>query len=133
VFSIDPRAAGFVHIGATSQDLIDTATMLQLKTALSKVDLGLTSLQRRLTGLIHEHRGTVMIGQTLLQQARPISFAFKIAGWLDQLIRCGVRLRDVRARALVLQFGGAVGTLAASGDSALAVLSSLAKRLELAE
>ena len=130
---IDAAAAGFVHIGATSQDLIDTATMLQLKAAISKLDLGVTRLQRRLVELIHEHRETVMIGRTLLQQARPISFAFKAAGWLDQLIRCGARIRDVSARALVIQFGGAVGTLAASGNAALAIMSRLAERLELSE
>jgi 3-carboxy-cis,cis-muconate cycloisomerase len=130
---IDAAAAGFVHIGATSQDLIDTATMLQLKAAISKLDLGVTRLQRRLVELIYEHRETVMIGRTLLQQARPISFAFKAAGWLDQLIRCGARIRDVSARALVIQFGGAVGTLAASGNAALAIMSRLAERLELSE
>ncbi|HYY27538.1 MAG TPA: 3-carboxy-cis,cis-muconate cycloisomerase [Chthoniobacterales bacterium] len=129
----DAYAAGLVHAGATSQDLIDTATMLQLKAALSKLYLGLTRLQRRLTELIKEHRETVMIGRTLLQQARPISFAFKLAGWLDQLIRCRDRLREVRARALVLQFGGAVGTLAASERDALTIMSRLAERLELGE
>jgi 3-carboxy-cis,cis-muconate cycloisomerase len=133
VRNTDPRAAGSVHVGATSQDLIDTATMLQLKLAVSKLDLGITRLQRRLVEMIHEHRDTVMIGRTLLQHARPISFAFKLAGWLDQLIRCSVRLREVRSQALVLQFGGAVGTLAASGNEALAIMSRLANRLELGE
>jgi 3-carboxy-cis,cis-muconate cycloisomerase len=129
----DAHAAGLVHAGATSQDLIDTATMLQLKAALSKLDLGITRLQQRLTELISEHRETVMIGRTLLQQARPITFAFKLAGWLDQLIRCRGRIREVRARGLVLQFGGAVGTLAANGHDALRIMSRLAQRLELAE
>ena len=129
----DAHAAGLVHAGATSQDLIDTATMLQLKAALSKLHLGITRLQQRLTELINEHRETVMIGRTLLQQARPISFAFKLAGWLDQLIRCRDRLHEVRARSLVLQFGGAVGTLAASGRDALTIMSRLAERLELRE
>jgi len=133
VRKIDDQAAGFVHVGATSQDLIDTATMLQLKAALSRIWVGVTGLQQRLTELINEHRETLMIGRTLLQQARPISFGFKVAGWLDQLIRCKSRLREVRAQALVLQFGGAVGTLAASGNDALAIMSSLATRLELGE
>ena len=133
VRKIDARAARFVHAGATSQDLIDTATMLQLKVALSRIWIGITGLQQRLTELINEHRETLMIGRTLLQQARPISFGFKAAGWLDQLIRCKGRLREVRTRALVLQFGGAVGTLAASGSDALAIMSSLARRLELGE
>ena len=129
----DSHAAEFVHLGATSQDLIDTAIMHQLKEALSKLYPGVTHLQQRLTELINEHRETVMIGRTLLQQARPISFAFKLAGWLDQLIRCRDRLREVRARVLVLQFGGAVGTMAACGRDALTIMSRLAERMELAE
>jgi 3-carboxy-cis,cis-muconate cycloisomerase len=133
VRKINAGAARYVHAGATSQDVIDTATMLQLKVALSRIWNGITGLQQRLTELIAEHRETLMIGRTLLQQARPISFGFKVAGWLDQLIRCKCRLREVRAQALVLQFGGAVGTLASSGSDALAVMSSLARRLELGE
>jgi 3-carboxy-cis,cis-muconate cycloisomerase len=133
VSAADPEAAKFVHNGATSQDVIDSAVMLQLKPALIKIELGIEQLQQRLVHLIGEHRGTVMIGRTLLQQARPITFAFKLANWLDQLTRGGAYLREVRTRALVLQFGGAVGTLAASGQEALSVLSRLAARLELAE
>jgi 3-carboxy-cis,cis-muconate cycloisomerase len=133
VSSADPGAAKFVHAGATSQDVIDSAVMLQLKPALSKIGAGIEQLQRRFVELIGEHRGTAMIGRTLLQQARPITFAFKLAGWLDQLTRCAAYLREVRNRALVLQFGGAVGTLAASGQEALSVVSRLAERLELAE
>jgi 3-carboxy-cis,cis-muconate cycloisomerase len=133
VASADPGAAKFVHAGATSQDVIDSAVMLQLKPALSKIGEGIEQLQGRLVELIGEHRGTAMIGRTLLQQARPITFAFKLAGWLDQLTRCAAYLREVRNRALVLQFGGAVGTLAASGQEALSVLARLAERLELAE
>ena len=126
-------AAHHVHAGATSQDVIDSAEMLQLKAALFVLDNGLGRLQDRLAGLAGEHRGTVMIGRTLLQQARPISFGFKLAGWLDQLIRCRQHLRRARTSATVLQFGGAVGTLAASGNRGLAVLTRLAERLELAE
>ena len=133
VSSADPEAAKFVHTGATSQDVIDSAVMLQLKPALAKIESGIEQLQQRLVQLIGEHRKTVMIGRTLLQQARPITLAFKLANWLDQLTRGGTYLREVRDRALVLQFGGAVGTLAASGEEALSVLSRLAARLELAE
>src|SRR5260221_1453638 len=115
VSSADPEAAKFVHAGATSQDVIDSAAMLQLKAALSKIESGTEQLQRRLVELIGEHRGTVMIGRTLLQQARPITFGFKLANWLDQLTRCGAYLREVRGRAVVLQFGGARGKLVASG------------------
>jgi len=133
VSSSDPEAAKFVHLGATSQDVIDSGVMLQMKPALDRIWTEVERLQRRLVNLIGEHRGTMMIGRTLLQQARPITFAFKLANWLDQLTRCAAYLREVRARALVLQFGGAVGTLAASGQEALVVMSRLAERLELAE
>ena len=133
VSKANAEAAGLVHIGATSQDVIDTAIMLQVKKALLRIDLGVVGLQLRLTELIAKHRATVMIGRTLLQQARPISFAFKLAGWLDQLIRCLSHIREVRTRALALQFGGAVGTLAATGPNAIVVMSRLAGRLELVE
>jgi 3-carboxy-cis,cis-muconate cycloisomerase len=129
----NPEAARFVHAGATSQDVIDSATMIQLKSALWKITSGLQRLQPRLVQLINEHRGTMMIGRTLLQQARPISFAFKAANWFDQLARCASQVRRVSTQALVLQFGGAVGTLAGTGPDALAIRSRLAERLELAE
>jgi 3-carboxy-cis,cis-muconate cycloisomerase len=127
------EAAHYVHAGATSQDVIDSATMLQLKAALFVLDDGLGCLQDRLARLADEHRGTVMIGRTLLQQARPISFGFKVAGWLDHLMRCRQRLHRARTDETVLQFGGAVGTLAANRNRGLAVLARLAERLELAE
>jgi 3-carboxy-cis,cis-muconate cycloisomerase len=127
------EAARYVHVGATSQDVIDSAVMLQVKAALLLLDRGVDRLQNQLVELVREHRATVMIGRTLLQQARPISFGFKAAGWLDQLIRCRQTLRRAHTSATALQFGGAVGTLAASGDRGLVVLTRLAERLELAE
>ena len=133
VREIASEAARYVHAGATSQDVIDSAVMLQLKAALLLLDRGLDRLQNRLVELVRAHGATVMIGRTLLQQARPISFGFKAAGWLDQLIRCRQTLGRVRTSATVLQFGGAVGTLAASGDRGLVLLTRLAERLELAE
>lgn len=126
-------AARFVHAGATSQDVIDTAVVMQLKAAIPILEQRVGSLERNFLKLIGAHRETVMIGRTLLQQARPISFAFKVAGWLDQLLRCKQRLREVQERALVLQFGGAVGTLAANGEAALAIMAKLAARLQLGE
>src|ERR1700740_3162720 len=78
VSSADPGAAKFVRAGATSQDVIDSAVMLQLKPALSKIGEGIEQLQGRLVELIGEHRGTAMIGRTLLQQARPLPFAFTV-------------------------------------------------------
>ena len=133
VRGIDVQAARYVHAGATSQDVIDSAIMLQLRIALAAIDTELTRLQGRLAELVHEHRETPIIGRTLLQQARPISLAFKLAGWLDQLIRSRATLRRVRKDVVVLQFGGAVGTLAASGTEALRILTRLAERLQLGE
>lgn len=133
VGGINEEAARYVHTGATSQDVIDSAIMLQLRIALVAIDAELTRLQGRLVELVREHRKTPIIGRTLLQQARPISLGFKLAGWLDQLIRSRDALRRVRKDAVVLQFGGAVGTLAASGSEALRILTRLAERLELGE
>jgi 3-carboxy-cis,cis-muconate cycloisomerase len=126
-------AAQYVHAGATSQDVIDTALMLQLRKALWALDVGLSQLRDQLVQLVSEHRDTPMIGRTLLQQARPISFGLKVACWLDQLVRCKESLKRVREHAVVLQFGGATGTLAASGESALAIMTKLAELLELGE
>lgn len=133
VRGINVEAAWHVHAGATSQDVIDSAIMLQLRIALVAIDADLTRLQGRLMELVREHRKTPIIGRTLLQQARPISLGFKLAGWLDQLVRSRDALRRVRKDAVVLQFGGAAGTLAASGSEALRILTRLAERLQLGE
>jgi 3-carboxy-cis,cis-muconate cycloisomerase len=126
-------AAQYVHAAATSQDVIDTALMLQLRKALSALVVGLSGIQDQLVELVRKHRNTAMIGRTLLQQARPISFGLKVAGWLDQLVRCREGLERVYEHAVVLQFGGATGTLAASGESAIATMTKLAELLELGE
>jgi 3-carboxy-cis,cis-muconate cycloisomerase len=133
VRGINEQAARYVHAGATSQDVIDSAIMLQLRIALAAIDTELSNLKGRLVELVHEHRKTPIIGRTLLQQARPISLGLKLAGWLDQLIRSRDALRRVRKDAAVLQFGGAVGTLAASGTEALRISTRLAERLQLGE
>ena len=127
----DPAAANYVHFGATSQDVLDTALMLQTQAALALIQQQLTELQSILANLAATHRDTVMIGRTLLQQARPITFGYKVAGWLDALLRAGQRLARVQREALVLQFGGAVGTLATLGSHGPAVAARLAAALHL--
>jgi 3-carboxy-cis,cis-muconate cycloisomerase len=126
------RAAGFVHWGATSQDAIDTGLVLQLREALNVLSLGLDRLADALTSLLQEHRSTVLPGRTWLQQAPPVTLGLKAAGWLDAVGRHRRRLRLAHEAVTVLQFGGAVGTLAALGDRGLAVASALSADLKLA-
>ncbi|MCX6215869.1 3-carboxy-cis,cis-muconate cycloisomerase [Spirosoma sp.] len=110
----DETTAGYVHLGATSQDVVDTATVLTIKTVLDWLDDKLSALADRLMTLTKEHRQTVMIGRTLLQQAKPITFGLKTASWLDGLSRSQQRLAACRQRVLVLQLAGAVGSRNAS-------------------
>jgi 3-carboxy-cis,cis-muconate cycloisomerase len=131
VAAIDVEAARYVHLGATSQDVIDTGLMLCTKKALDALIPDLVGLEERLIGLIELHRRTFMPGRTLLQHARPISFGLKAAGWLDGIVRCRKMLQQGAAKSLVVQFGGAVGSLAASGPKGLEILDGLARKLEL--
>ncbi|GAB2533794.1 3-carboxy-cis,cis-muconate cycloisomerase [Spirosoma aerophilum] len=106
----DEEAAGFVHLGATSQDVVDSATVLTIKNILDWLDHKIAALVDKLIALSRQHRETVMIGRTLLQQAKPITFGLKTALWLDGLCRSQQRLAECRKRVLVLQLAGAVGS-----------------------
>ena len=127
----DPVAARFVHWGATSQDVIDTARVLQLRLALDLIARDLDGLVEPLGRLAQKHRATLMAGRTWMQQALPITLGVKIAGWLDALVRHSTRLKETRERCLVLQFGGAAGTLAAMGQRGTEVAGYLASELKL--
>jgi 3-carboxy-cis,cis-muconate cycloisomerase len=127
----DAEAAKYVHFGATSQDVLDTAMALQAKITLSKCLTDLTDLEQKLAGLAARHRDTLMIGRTLLQQARPITFGYKVATWLDAVSRSKQRIQQIYRENLTLQFGGAVGTLATLGDNALRIKALIANELEL--
>jgi 3-carboxy-cis,cis-muconate cycloisomerase len=129
----DADAARYVHWGATSQDVIDTGLVLQLRAALAAIASGVDRLGHALACMAHAHRGTPAVGRTLLQHALPVTFGLKVAGWLDAVTRHRARLADVRGRALTLQFGGACGTLAALGEKGMAVATALARELGLAE
>ncbi len=131
--SVRESARGCVHWGATSQDVIDTATMLMARNALGHMRGELAGGMAALAKLIGAHRTTLMAGRTLMQQGVPTSFAFKAAGWLSGLTAAAVRLTEIEAGGLALQFGGAVGTLAALGEKGLAARNSLAARLGLRE
>src|SRR5262249_50695570 len=127
----DPEAAGFVHWGATSQDLCDTAMVLLLQKARPILDGGLARLEKALRRLTQQHRRTVILGRTLLQAAPPITFGLKAAGWFGAVQRGRQRLTSAFADALVLEFGGATGTLAALGKDGTRVTSALADELQL--
>jgi 3-carboxy-cis,cis-muconate cycloisomerase len=131
VAAIDHDAAGFVHWGATSQDAMDTGLVLQLRVALIMIEEELARLSVALADLALKHRATPMVGRTWLQHALPITFGLKAAGWLDAVERHRDRLAELRPRLLVLQFGGAAGTLAALGDKGLLVAEALATELGL--
>ena len=127
----DAEAARFVHWGATSQDAIDTGLVLQLRAALGATLPELDRLSDALAALAQAHRATPIVGRTWMQHAVPTTFGMKAAGWLDAVLRQREACAALRERALVLQLGGAVGTLAALGDKAAAVAAALAEELRL--
>ncbi|MXV33032.1 MULTISPECIES: 3-carboxy-cis,cis-muconate cycloisomerase [unclassified Xanthomonas] len=131
VAAADEDAARWVHWGATSQDIIDSGAVLQLRAALDHVEVQLDALCAALAALAQRERDTGLPGRTLLQQAVPVTFGLKAAGWLDALQRSRRRLQALREDALVLQFGGAAGTLAALQSQGLAVAEALAAELRL--
>jgi 3-carboxy-cis,cis-muconate cycloisomerase len=132
VANTDPDAARYVHWGATSQDVIDSGRVLQLRDAIDLITTDLAALADNLASLAHQHRATIMMGRTWMQHAQPTTLGLKIAGWLDAIMRHQDRLQELRTRVCVLQFGGAAGTLASLGDSGLTVATALAKDLSLA-
>ncbi|SFJ29718.1 3-carboxy-cis,cis-muconate cycloisomerase [Bosea sp. OK403] len=112
-------AGGFVHWGATTQDIMDTANVLQVRAALELVERDLATLAGILAGLARKHRDTPMAGRTHLQQALPITFGYKAAIWLAGIERHRERLSQLRPRVLVGEFSGAAGTLASVGAGGL--------------
>jgi 3-carboxy-cis,cis-muconate cycloisomerase len=127
----DAEAARYVHWGATSQDAMDTGFVLQLRGFLAGLEGDLRRLAVALARLAETHRGTALAGRTWLQHALPVTLGLKAAGWLDATGRHRTRLSEVASRALVLQFGGAAGTLAALGERGLEVAEALAGELSL--
>ena len=128
----DSAAAGFVHLGATSQDAIDTGLVLQLREAFDDTAEKLARVSAALQRLAIAHRESLLAGRTWLQQASPITLGLKFASWLDAVERHRERLVESRKRVEVLQFGGAVGTLAALGKDGPRVAQALAGELKLA-
>ena len=128
---VDTEAAKFVHWGATSQDVIDTGMVLQLRQALDIISIELSELADTLALLAQRHRATPIMGRTWMQHALPVTFGLKAAGWLDAVLRHQERIAQLRVRLFVLQFGGAAGTLASLGNRGLTVATALAKSLDL--
>jgi 3-carboxy-cis,cis-muconate cycloisomerase len=131
VAKADKDAAGYAHWGATSQDVIDTALVLELREA---IDALLADIDRAIAGFAaqaKQHKKTPAVARTWMQQALPMPFGLKLAGYAAALARAKERLVRLRERALVLQFGGAAGTLAALGEKGLDVTERLAQELKL--
>ncbi|MCP5084079.1 MAG: 3-carboxy-cis,cis-muconate cycloisomerase [Alphaproteobacteria bacterium] len=124
-------AGGYVHWGATTQDIMDTALVLQVRAGLDLIEADLRRLMRALIGAALTYRNTPMTGRTHLQHALPVTFGFKCANWLAPMTRALERLREGRARVERLQFVGAVGTLASLGDNGQAVREALGAELGL--
>jgi 3-carboxy-cis,cis-muconate cycloisomerase len=127
----DAKAA--VHIGATSQDIMDTAVMLLAKRALAVICADLATAADQAANLARAHADTVMAGRTLLQQAVPVTFGLVAAGWLAGIDESGRELGRLRATRLAVQYGGAGGTLASLGSEGRVVAALLADELGLAE
>lgn len=129
--AVPAEDAGYVHWGATSQDIVDTALVLRLARILDLFETRLRALALALGALAEAHRATPIAARTRMQQATPTSFGLKVAGWMLPLTRHLDRLAELRPRLLAVSLGGASGNLAALGPEALAVEARLAARLKL--
>jgi adenylosuccinate lyase len=125
------EAGHYVHWGATTQDVMDTAQILQIKDAFPLFETAIDALTVALASLARAHRDTPMAGRTHGQQALPITFGYKVAVWLSEIRRHQVRLADVKPRILVGEFAGAAGTLASVADQGLLVQQALMYELGL--
>nr|WP_067287386.1 adenylosuccinate lyase family protein [Marinobacterium profundum] len=130
---VSPAATDWVHFGATTQDIMDTAAILQLRQALDLLQGQLNSTEAQLLRLTELGQDMPMVGRTNGQHAQPMTFGLKASVWLQEFRRHQQRLAEVRPRVLSIQLAGAVGTLSAMGQQGPQLRSSLAARLELAD
>ena len=128
---LSPRAAQWVHWGATSKNIMDTGSAIQIKATYAVVTKGLDRIERALVVLAKKHRDTLMAARTHGQQAIPITLGYKVAVWIDEIRRQRERLLESEKRVLVCEFGGAVGTMAASGKIGLKIQERYGVRLGL--
>src|SRR5262249_16060578 len=126
------EAGRFVHWGATTQDIMDTAVVLQIRDGLRLIKEDIAALRGVHADLARKHRDTPMAGRPYLQQALPVTFGYKAAIWLAAFDRHAQRLRELEPRVLAGQFAGAAGTLASLGDKGLAVQAAFCIELGLA-
>jgi 3-carboxy-cis,cis-muconate cycloisomerase len=131
--AVDGDAAGYVHWGATSQDVLDTAAMLVARQALDLILSDLDAVAAATAALADAHRETLMPGRTLMQQALPIPFGLKAARWLTAMLDARDALRAIRVGGLAAQLGGAAGTLASMGADGASVAAAFAAQLDLPE
>ena len=129
--SVGDEAARYVHRGATSQDIVDTAAMLVSRRALVLVLAEADDVAAAAAALADEHRETLMVARTLLQHAVPTTFGVKAAGWLTAIVQAHARLEQVSRERLAAQLGGAAGTLAGFGEEGIAVADLYASELGL--
>jgi len=127
----DAQAERYVHLGATSQDVMDSGLVLQLRRALALIDSDLAQLGDTLATQAQRYVATPLAGRTWLQHATPVTLRMKTAGWLGAVNRSRQLMQARRPRLLVLQFGGASGTLAALGEQAMPIAQALAEELQL--
>ncbi|MGE8359199.1 3-carboxy-cis,cis-muconate cycloisomerase [Pseudomonas sp.] len=131
VAASDAEAERYVHLGATSQDAMDSGLILQLRQAIDLLEQDLAQLAEALAVQAERHADSVLPGRTWLQHATPVTLGMKLAGTLGAITRHRQRLAELKPRLLVLQFGGAAGTLAALGEQAWPVSEALAEELGL--
>ncbi|WP_342652630.1 3-carboxy-cis,cis-muconate cycloisomerase [Pseudomonas sp. F3-2] len=127
----NPSAERYVHLGATSQDVMDSGLVLQLRAAVALLEKDLSLLADALAQQAQRHAAVPMSGRTWLQQATPVTLGAKVAGWLGAITRHRQRLNEIKPRLLCVQFGGASGSLAALGEMAFPVAEALARELKL--
>ena len=125
------EAGRFVHWGATTQDIMDTGNVLQIRAALSIVERDLSELRNILADMARKYRDTPMAGRTHLQQALPVTFGYKAAVWLSSIDRHIERIEQARPRVLVGEFSGAAGTLASIGEGGLQMQKLFCEELGL--
>ncbi|WP_198139701.1 MULTISPECIES: class-II fumarase/aspartase family protein [Chelativorans] len=125
------EAGKYLHWGATTQDIMDTATVLQIRDGLALISRRIESVRKALAALARNHRDTPMAGRTHLQHALPVTFGYKAAVWLSAFDRHAARLEEISPRVLVVEFSGASGTLASLGTRGLDVQRELARELNL--
>lgn len=127
------EAGRFVHWGATTQDIMDTGVVLQVRDGLTLIEREISAVSAALSALAERHRDTPMAGRTHLQQALPITFGYKAAVWLSMMQRHSERLQQLKPRVLMAQLGGAAGTLASLGTRGIEVRQAYARELGLAD